>query len=131
MNKNMNQPQSSKKQPAVRLRHFVFFVALLMAVCSVPLGIVWKLVYFSGASLRQSVLNERRAVLQKEKVRLSLVVERLSASSRIESIARRDLGLEYPTSDQIVVIRIENTAVTGVEPEFIAIVKNSLAGNKI
>jgi hypothetical protein len=55
--------------------------------------------------MKKKTLTESIEQLNRESSRLQLAVERLSSTSRIESIARERLGLDYPVASQMVIVK--------------------------
>lgn len=132
--KNKRMSSSHKPAAVLRLRHAVGIVVVLAAAVLVPLAVVWKQVYVTGASMEQRELSDSLAVLRRESERLRLAAEGLSEVGRIERIARERLGLEYPKADRIVIMgssarRTRETAPCGTW-EFFAILRRSLRGDK-
>jgi cell division protein FtsL len=95
--KNKN---SDTAQPVIRLRSVLIGICAL-AVCMVgPLVLVWTQSYINQVSLRIESKTEALAAVNSEITALRLDCGRLSATARIERIARSK-GLEYPVSGQI------------------------------
>lgn len=135
MNKRRNE-NARERAPLLRVRHLAGIVAIIALFIAGPLGIVWKQVYITQNSVRQEHLSDSLLVLNKQEAQLRLTVEKLSGTARIESIARKCLGLEYPTAGQIVIIKprsIESgspVAGTGDTNNYMAILKRSIAREK-
>lgn len=103
INKN---PPAPPVQPLIRLRSMLIGVGLLLLVISGPLLIVTKQVYITNASLRMDALSDSLKIMNKEIATLKLTCERLSSNERIEQFARESRGLEYPNSNQIVIVKL-------------------------
>jgi cell division protein FtsL len=118
--------------PLLRLRHLAGMVVLVALMVAFPLGIVWKQVYITQTSVRQNRLSDSLAALNKQAAQLRLFVEKLSGTSRIESIARQCLGLDYPTASQIVIMKQspEKTVTPVAGNSYIAILRRSIARGK-
>jgi cell division protein FtsL len=101
--------------PVLRLRQLVLGIVCVVVLIAWPMFMVWKQIYITNVSLKESALADSLIVLTKEAATLRLYNEKLSGTQRIESIARKAIGLEYPTSEQIVVIR-ESRAGTRETP---------------
>ncbi|MFP4163245.1 MAG: cell division protein FtsL [Chitinispirillaceae bacterium] len=101
MNKKHDKKNSS---PVVRLRYMFVGILLIMAAISGPLLLVWKQSYINQVSIRLENMNGSLAEIDRDIAALRLECEKLSATSRIERVARENLELEYPSSDQIVII---------------------------
>ncbi len=87
------------------VKYFTAAVFLILAVVMLPLSMVWKQVYITDISKQHHALRDSLAVLQKEVTTLTFTAEDLAGTRRIESIARGNLGLDYPSSKEIVVLR--------------------------
>jgi cell division protein FtsL len=91
---------ATQTQPVIRLRSVLIGICAL-AVCMVgPLVLVWTQSYINQVSLRIESKTEALAAVNSEITTLRLDCVRLSATARIERIAR-SRGLEYPVSGQI------------------------------
>jgi hypothetical protein len=80
-------------------------IALLLAG---PLLLVWKQAYIRGSSVRLEAMTDTLSLLDREIAHLRLKSERLSSVERIEAFAQTSLGLEYPSSDRLVIVPIDN-----------------------
>jgi cell division protein FtsL len=94
-----------KAAPLLKVRHLAVIVAGVALFIAGPLGMVWKQVYINQMSAHQSALSDSLLVLNKQAARLRLTVEKFSSTSRIESIARESLKLDYPAAGQIVILK--------------------------
>ncbi len=114
------------------LKYFSTTAVLVIIVVMFPLSLVWKQVYITNTSLRQDSLRDSLTVLQKEVITLSIAAERLSATERIENIARESLGLDYPSSEEIVVVHPRKRKESGFKPNspFWTVFKKSLTPEK-
>jgi cell division protein FtsL len=92
--------------PLLRLRPMLLWVTLVLVLISGPMLLVWKQVFISSASLDMDAKRKTIVSLQKEIATLRLSSNRLSSTERIESIARNNLGLDYPATSQVYVIHI-------------------------
>lgn len=119
--------------PIFRLRSMVLGIAIVSALITGPLLMVWKQVYITSTSLKIDHMNDSLNVYAKKITRLRLKAERLSATERIERIARTSLGLEYPVSEQIVIVKIPDNRMAkigGWSQELLAFIKKSLLGDQ-
>lgn len=90
-------------------------IVLLSVLISGPLLLVWKQVCINSLSLKMEHTSDTLAVYAREMAALRLKAEYLSSNGRIERIARSSLGMEYPTSEQIVIVKVdENHPFTAV-----------------
>ena len=96
--------------PVFKFRQLIVAVFCVGLLILIPMFMVWKQVYITNVSRRESVLSDSLSVLSKEIVALRLYNEHLSSTQRIESIARLNIGLDYPASQQIVVVRENGSA---------------------
>lgn len=131
--KKQEQSDFTTSAPLMRLRHLAGVAMFIAAFTAVPLLVVWKQVYINNVSIRYTALCDSLVVLNKEATSLKLISERQWATERIESIARNRLGLEYTTSDQIVIVNPD--ANPQVQPAiggsgFFAVLKKSIFPDK-
>lgn len=120
-------------KPIIRLRSMLLGVALLALLIAGPLLVVWKQVYITGTSLRMEKMSDSLVVLTREMTQLRLQGERLASTERIERIARHACSLDYPSSDQIVIVTLPNkkeTMPSALSREFMAFLKRSLFGDR-
>lgn len=120
---------SGKNGPLLRMRHMPGIIAFVAVLVMGPLLVVWKQVYITEISMKESALTDSLKVLSKETAQLRFAAEKLSNTGRIESIARERLGMEYPAAGQIVIIKRMETDGTryGNEGNFLAILRRSLS----
>ncbi len=114
------------------VKYFVATALLILAVVMLPLSLVWKQVYITDISKQHHLLQDSLSVLQKEVTTLTFTVENLAGTRRIESIARGSLGLEYPSSKEIVIIRPEKKKENAslLNSPFWTVLKNSITPEK-
>lgn len=123
----------SKKKPSVvlRFRHVVLIVAILGGAILLPLTAVTKQVYITNSSIEHKKLVDSLRVLRRDAERLRLTADGLSDAGRIETAAKK-LGLDYPSSDRIVIL--PPASKSGISPfrewEFLAIMKRSFFRDK-
>jgi cell division protein FtsL len=131
----MKRKQSSTagSTPIFRFRSMLLGVALLAVLISGPLLLVWKQVYINSVSMKMDQKSDSLALCAKEIAALRLECEHLSSNERIERIARSSLGLDYPTSEQIVIVTVSDgrrLAVAGWPQELIAFLRKSFWGDR-
>ncbi|MBN1758236.1 MAG: cell division protein FtsL [Chitinispirillaceae bacterium] len=97
---------SSTSAPIFRFRSMLLGISLLAVLISGPLLLVWKQVCINSLSLKMEYTNDTLAMCNKKIDSLRLKCEYLSSNERIERIARSSLGLDYPTPEQIVIVRV-------------------------
>jgi cell division protein FtsL len=98
---------SGTAQPVIRLRSVLIGICAL-AVCMVgPLVLVWTQSYINQVSLRIESKNKTLDAVNSEITALRLDCGRLSATARIERIAK-SRGLEYPVAGQIEVWEVRH-----------------------
>lgn len=97
-----------KKGPGalVRVRFMAVILAIVTLGIAVPLALVWKQAYIASASIRIETMTDTVSALNRKIATLQLLRDRLSSNERIEKVARARLGLEYPSSDRIVIIPV-------------------------
>jgi cell division protein FtsL len=132
MNKRKN--ENHGQTPLLRVRHLAGIIAIIALFIAGPLGIVWKQAYITQNSVQQERLSDSLMVLGKQAAQLRLYVEKLSSTARIESIARKSLGLEYPAASQIVIMKQRSvkspSPAAGDTNSYMAILKRSIAREK-
>jgi cell division protein FtsL len=90
--------------PVLKLRQLVAAILFVIILIIWPMFMVWKQIYITNVSIKESALSDTIMTLSKQSATLRICNEKLASTQRIESIARSSVGLEYPTSAQIVVI---------------------------
>jgi cell division protein FtsL len=80
----------------------IFAAVLIAAVIS---GYLAGRLTYVNTGYEISSINRERSVLEERNKRLRVEIEGLRSPERIERIASRELGLGYPTSNQVVRIR--------------------------
>ncbi|MBD3391251.1 MAG: hypothetical protein GF418_04270 [Chitinivibrionales bacterium] len=103
--KYTRKPAGPRKPAPLPARYVLAGIAVVSLIVAFPLLTVWKQVYITNSSRMQDRLADSVAVLAQEASRLRLAAEKLAANERIERIARESLGLEYPASRQLVIVR--------------------------
>jgi cell division protein FtsL len=99
--------KSGDRSPLVRVRQMVIVIAGIVAFFSIPLVLVWKQAYIRGSSVRLEAMADTLSRLDNRISDLQCKSERLSNIERIETFARVSLGLEYPSSDRIVIVSMD------------------------
>ncbi len=110
------------------MRHLPGIIAFVAILVIGPLLVVWKQVYITEVSMKRSALADSLTILSKETAQLRFAAEKLSNTSRIETIARERLGLEYPAAGQIIIIKHggQDGKQSDGEGNFFAILRRSL-----
>ena len=101
--------KQKRQAPLVRVRFMAAVLAGITLAIAGPLILVWKQAYIASASMRIEAMNDTVSALNKKIAILQLLRDRLSSNERIERVARARLGLEYPSSDRIVIIPVGST----------------------
>jgi cell division protein FtsL len=114
--------------PVVRVRLMAVVLAAVTLGIAGPLALVWKQAYIASTSLRIEAMTDTLSALNRQIATLQLLRDRLSGNERIERVARTLLGLEYPSSDRIVIIPVRRNRdkrglAAGIEG-LLAIVQN-------
>lgn len=91
--------------PVLRLRELVVGIVCIIILIMWPLFMVWKQTYITSLSMKDTALTDSLVTLNRQCAQVRLYSERLASTERIESIGRARLGLEYPASGQIIVIK--------------------------
>jgi cell division protein FtsL len=123
---------SAPVSPLIRLRFMVIGLVVLILVISGPLLLVTKQVYITDVSMRMNKLSDSLKVLNKEILTLQLTCEHLSSNERIAQFARTSRGLEYPTANQIVIVKMyddKNELDAGSVDNVLGLIKKSLGVN--
>lgn len=119
--------------PLLRVRPMLLWVTLVVLLISGPMLLVWKQVYISTASLGMDAKRKSLVSLQKEIATLKLSSNRLSSIERIESIARNNLGLDYPATSQVYVIHIpreQKGSVLSKTQDIVAFLRKVISGER-
>lgn len=131
----MNRRGSGKNgaRPIIRFRSMLLGILLVGGFIAGPLLMVWKQVYITSTSWNMGSMTDSLTVLNREIAALRMQCEYLSSNRRIEKIARGSLGLDYPTSEQIVIVRIPDgyrMAQTGWPHGLFVFLRKSLFGDR-
>jgi hypothetical protein len=118
--------------PVLRLRELSIGIVCVVILIMWPLFMVWKQIYIANMSVRDAALSDSLVTLNKQYAGLRLYSERLASTERIESIGRTCLGLEYPASGRIIVIREGGRAASVQEkqPGFFAVLRKTVSRQK-
>ncbi|MBN1128344.1 MAG: cell division protein FtsL [Chitinispirillaceae bacterium] len=100
----MKPSKRTRRASPVRIRPM--FVALLVVamLIAVPLLLVWKQAFITGASIKLEKMNDTLSAMNREIASLRMARERCADNERIEAIARSALALDYPSSDRITIV---------------------------
>ena len=82
-------------------------VVTLILLFAGPMVLVWKQAYIAGVSMRVEAMTDTVLALSRQITALHLVCDRMTCNERIEAFARNVLRLDYPSSDRIVIVPIE------------------------
>ncbi len=82
---------------------FLMICMLLLTVVSI--FHVWSRFRVVELNLQLSDATKQMKALEQEQLRLSLEAESLRTPARIETIAKRDLGMTVPQEQQVVVVK--------------------------
>lgn len=119
------------RAPLLRVRHLVIMTIGIALLIAAPLCIVWKQAYITQLSIRRVALADSVAVLTKQAAQLHLSIDKLSATERIETIARERLELEYPAANRIVIVKQNGKNVpSGSASGFFAVLLRSISGGR-
>ena len=113
-----------KIAPVIKLRHVGAGVLVVATAITGPLLVVRKQVYLRDLAIRREQLSDTLAVNRRETASLAVEARQLSSLRRIETIARDQLNMDYPKSDQIKIV--EGRKNTGGGRGFLALIKRSL-----
>ena len=100
-----------KRAKRTVLRSRVFAILLLFFAVSLAVFYVWE--RFTAVELTIWVEELKDEILSVENAAKKLEIERtvLSSRSRIERIAVDQLGLRFPATDEIVVVRLDSRCI--------------------
>jgi cell division protein FtsL len=115
----------------LRVRFVVACTVAVALAIATPLLMVKKQVYLRSLAIRKEKLSDSLLVAGKEVAQLSIQMQKLSAPSRIETIARQNLGMDYPKAGQIVIVqpgRPQPIQTPGKQRGFLALMRRSLGG---
>jgi cell division protein FtsL len=95
-----------RKQPLAKQDQALILIAVIL-MGAASLGLVWRFTQVNDLDYR--IRQMERQVQQLQQVNASLTVElnRLSAPSQIERRASSELGMQWPTDQQIVNVAAE------------------------
>lgn len=96
------------RSPLVKVRQMVIVITGIAALLIVPLLLVWKQTYIRGSSVRLETMADTLSMLDKELSMLQFKAGRLSSIERIEAFAKTSLDLDYPSSDRMVIVSMDN-----------------------
>lgn len=125
--------KKTQNTPLVRVRPMLLWITLVIIMISGPLALVWKQVHISSTSLRMDENRKLLDSLQKEMTTLRFTSNKLSSTERIERIARKSLGLEYPATSQIYVIHIpsgQKGTVLSRTQDIVAFLRKVISGER-
>jgi len=98
--------------PVLRLRMMLIGLCVLIVCMVGPLVLVWKQSYINQASIRLENKADALAAQNREITALRLECGRLSATPRIERMAK-ERGFEYPPSGRMVVLDVKPSRQSG------------------
>lgn len=112
--------------PVLKLRYLVIGIMVVAGAIAGPLLSVRKQVYLRDLAIRRETLGDSLAVCRREAMALSAEARSLSSPQRVEQIARERLNMDYPTSNQIVIVENRRRPSTRSARGFLALLKRSL-----
>ena len=95
---------SAGRAPVVKLRYVLFGVVAVTSVIAGPLLAIRKHVYLRNLAIKREALSDSLSSTSERLAHLRMEARDLSSPARIERIASRDLNMDYPKSDQIVIV---------------------------
>jgi cell division protein FtsL len=104
--KSVHAREDKEAHPVLRLRMMLIGLCVLVVCMAGPLVLVWKQSYINQASIRLESKAEALAAQNREITALRLECGRLSATPRIERMAK-ERGFEYPPSSRMVVLDVK------------------------
>lgn len=115
--------QNKKNNFSAKIKFFAFaFLALF--IC---LGVLYRYAQITQIKMEVSKLENEIKSLSKQKVDMSLDLERIKESGWIEKEAETRLGMTYPTNEQIIYITvndyIDNSIIVEDNTEKLAFIK--------
>lgn len=120
-------------KPVVKFRLVIAGVAVLALLISGPLIAVWKQVYINNTSLQMDEISDSLIVLKKQIALLTLEYERLAGTERIEKLAKEKLNMNFPTSNQITIVKIKDKSKDSwlyTPKGLLAILRKTFIGDK-
>jgi cell division protein FtsL len=88
-----------------RLDMFRFLMVCMVLLTVVSVFHVWSRFKLIDLNLEISDLNRQLKEAEQEQKRLKLEVASLKTPSRIETIAKEELGMALPTEQQVIVVK--------------------------
>jgi cell division protein FtsL len=82
-------------------------VALVMFIFSVAVSVIGHYSVLTGISYKTTRMQREISSLKEQQYHLQLEAARLSSLDRIEYIAKNELGLVYPDSNQLIFLTLE------------------------
>jgi len=77
-------------------------VAAIILMGAVTMGLVWRFAQINDLDYRITKMEQQIGKLQQANAGLTVELKRLSSPSQIERRAMRELGMQWPTAQQIV-----------------------------
>ncbi|WP_066502052.1 cell division protein FtsL [Abyssisolibacter fermentans] len=111
---NIEEPRFRKKtkhkekNTTIATKSKVKLVALSVVVLGVCLGILLLNAYVSQLKYELLSLNKSKEELFEEKSLLEIKIDKIKQSDWIEEAAISQLGMSYPTRDQIIYVSLDN-----------------------
>ena len=84
---------------------FSHLMVVMVLLTLVSIFHVWSRVKVVDLNLRLTDVNSQVKEVQQEQNRLKLEVASLKTPSRIEALAKGDLGMALPTDQQVVIVK--------------------------
>lgn len=100
--------KQKEKNTTIATKSKVKLVALSVVVLGVCLGILLLNAYVSQLKYELLSLNKSKEELIEEKSLLEIKIDKMKQSDWIEQAAISQLGMSYPTQDQIIYVSLDN-----------------------
>ena len=91
----------------IKYSNFIFVTLVLMAVA---LFYVWSHIHMTELEYMVAAEMSIKEKLVEEQTKLKVEIATLKSPQRIETIAKEQLQMTYPTRDQVIILNNDNTA---------------------
>lgn len=98
-------PHVTPHIPAIRWEIFPWFLGFLVILTVVAIFHVWSRCRVIDLNMKISDMSRQVKELRQQQTRLKIEVASLKTPSRIEGIARTELGMGLPSEQQVVMVK--------------------------
>lgn len=98
-------PQALIQPPTYRWDVFPYFIALLFLLTAIAIFHVWSRCKVIDLNLQIAETRRQVKELQQEQSRLKVEAASLKTPARIEVLAKGELGMSFPSDQQVVMVK--------------------------